>query len=119
MKNLLTIVALLCGSAMFAQSTASVKGNLETIQSNKEVGIFEFKLADATNEEVVKAAAYYKEFFTVTYNPTAQIALVKMVKNTPESRKIIVRFLVSVKNDKVLFNGATLNAMEFYEKALK
>ncbi len=119
MKNLLTVVALFCGSAMFAQSTASVKGNLETIQTNKEVGVFEFKLSDVTNEDVVKVSAYYKDFFTVTYNPKVQIALVKMVKNTPESRKVIVRFLVSVKNDKIIFDGSTMNAMEFYEKALK
>jgi hypothetical protein len=119
MKNVITVLSLICTTAFFAQSTASVKGNSSTIQSNKEVGIFEIKLENVLEADVIKNAAYYKDFFTVSYSPKINIAKITMLKNTSEARRIIVRFMSSLKQEFVMFDGKKLTVAEFYEVALK
>jgi hypothetical protein len=119
MKNIITVLSLVCTTAFFAQSTASVKGNSSSMQSNKEVGIFEIKLENAVEADVIKNASYYKDFFTVTYSPKISIVKITMVKNTPEARRVIVRFLTSLKHDSVMFDGKKISTADFYEVALK
>ncbi len=102
----------------FAQ-TASVSGNEATIAEQVEKGTFEIQMPNTTsNEDITKSAEYYVDYFTVEYNGETKVASIKMVDNTPSSRRVINRLLLSNGVRTIAFNGKEFSINEFYDKYL-
>ncbi|MGB0933426.1 MAG: hypothetical protein ACPGU5_04030 [Lishizhenia sp.] len=122
MKKLLTLVLLFSLSLFsFGQESgeAFVKGNEVSMVAAKKAGVFEFKLpSSSTKEEVEKNKAYYTDYFSVEYKPEIQIAIVKMVNNTPGNRRVITRFLVSNGVRTVTLDNTKYTVAEFFENFL-
>lgn len=120
MKSILFFV-LFISSFSFAQQerTVSIEKSQE-MASFRQDGEFHFKLPEnITAEQVNRAAAYYTKNFAVSFDSKKHDAVLKMVENDAQNRKIIKRFFVSLNIDRFQLNDQVLTLEEFYEKELK
>lgn len=122
MRNLLALTLMLTLSLLTFgqdQGEAFVKGTETSMIAAKKAGVFEFKLpAEATKDEVEKNKAYYTDYFSVDYKSEIQIALIKMVDNTPQARRVITRFLISNGVRTIKLGDTKYTVAEFYDNFL-
>jgi hypothetical protein len=119
MKNIITLFAfVLTLSFSFAQN-ASISGDESTLNSQVEKGEFSIEMPESTNAaEINKSAEYYVDYFTVNYDDNSKIAKISMVDNTPSSRRVINRLLLSNGVRTINFNGKEFSINEFYDAYL-
>jgi capsule polysaccharide export protein KpsE/RkpR len=119
MKNLITLFAfVLTLSFSFAQ-TASISGDESTLKNQVEKGEFSIEMPESTEaEEINKSAEYYVDYFTVNYDDESKIAKISMVDNTPSSRRVINRLLLSNGVRTIKFNSEEFSINEFYDAYL-
>ena len=89
------VLFFLTGSISIAQtantaSCSSTKNVKEGVLSGNIEVILPSQLSP---EDVASFAKYYEPFFFVDFNSKNHIATFQMVTNTPESRRVILRFL--------------------------
>jgi len=114
----LTFVAMF-GLTTFAQS-ASVEGTPETMKENVKQGVFTFEMPTTiSTDEVDRTRKYYVDYFTVDFNEETKAAVIKMIDNSPEGRRVVTRFLLSNKVSTVAFNGSNYKITEFYDSFMK
>jgi hypothetical protein len=127
MKNILFLFILFCWAANFnnficqnlTENTA-IAGTSQELAASKISGSYEFTLSQKTKEEdVTKAASYYPGFFTVSYNSSTHVASIEMVENNENSRRVLLRFLSSIRCQKIQVEGQSLFIHEFYDDYLK
>lgn len=119
MKKVIALfVFVLMIGAGFAQ-TASVEGDASTIAEQVKEGKFVIEMPASTNaEDLNKSAEYYVDYFTVDYNKETHNATINMVDNTPSSRRVINRLLLSNGVRTIAFNGEEYSINEFYDEFL-
>ena len=102
----------------FAQ-TASVAGDESTIAKQVNEGKFVIEMPESTKaDDLNKSAEYYVDYFTVDYNSESHEATINMVDNTPSSRRVINRLLLSNGVRNIAFNGEEYSINEFYDEFL-
>lgn len=112
------LVFVLTFGLAFAQ-TASISGDEATIAKQVEIGSFEIQMPESTSaEDLNKSAEYYVDYFTVKYDDKSKVASIKMVDNTPSSRRVINRLLLSNGVRTIAFNGEEYSINEFYDNYL-
>ena len=119
MKILYTIL-LICaiGTTTYAQDVKLAKAQSATeLLQAKNTGNYSFVFpSDITSSEIINAADYYKSFFTVQFTETTRTVKVIMTENTPENRRVILRFLASSRIQKVQVGETQLLLHEFYDQ---
>jgi len=119
MKILYTIL-LICaiGTTTYAQDVKLAKAqNATELLQAKNTGNYSFVFpSDITSSEIINAADYYKSFFTVQFTETTRTVKVIMTENTPENRRVILRFLASSRIQKVQVGDNQLLLHEFYDQ---
>ena len=114
----LFVVAIL-GLTTYAQ-TASVEGTPSTMKENVKQGVFKFVMPSTTSaDEVKRTSKYYVDYFSVEFDEQSKVAVVKMIDNSPEGRRVVTRFLLSNKVSVVSFNGNEYKITEFYDNFMK
>ncbi len=116
MKKLIVVFigVVLFGMGTFAQ-TAEFKGSADSFQATVAEGLFEVKMPESTEvSEVERTSAYYTNYFTVEYDADTKIAVVQMVDNTPDNRRVINRFLLSNGVKDISFDGSNYSINQFY-----
>jgi hypothetical protein len=119
MKNILMLSMFVLTFGLTFAQTASVSGDEATIAQQVEEGTFEIEMPKTTSaEDINKSAEYYVDYFTVEYNDDTKVANITMVDNTPSSRRVINRLLLSNGVRTIAFNGEEFSINEFYDKYL-
>lgn len=99
MKKLVYTLMFLVGftTLSFAQEAteiAKTEGATE-LANSKVDGDYVFVLSGKTEADITAAAAYYKNYFNVTFNEASQTVKIEMVENNERGRPVIMRFLVA------------------------
>jgi hypothetical protein len=120
MKKFITLlVVAVIGMTTYAQ-TASIDGTSSTMKENVKQGVFKFNMpATTTADEVNRTAKYYVDYFTINYDEQNKIAVINMIDNSPEGRRVVTRFLLSNKVSMVSFDGNEYKITEFYDTFMK
>ena len=125
MKNILFLIIFFCMGANFNNFVCQVEniaiaGTSQELAESKISGSYQFTLSDKTKEEdVTKAASYYPGFFSVSYDSPTHVASIQMVENNENSRRVLLRFLSSIRCQKIQVDGQSLFIHEFYDAYLK
>jgi hypothetical protein len=122
MKHVLFgILFFLTGSISFAQ-TANSATSLSTKNLTEGISIGKIELilpSQLSSEDVASNAKYYEQFFLVEFNAKNHVATFKMVLNTPDSRRVILRFLSANQIQIVVVDGKSYQLQDFYQKFLE
>lgn len=119
MKTIITLFAFVLTLSFGFAQTASISGDESTLNSQVEKGEFSIEMPESTNaDEINKSAEYYVDYFTVNYDDKSKIAKISMVDNTPSSRRVINRLLLSNGVRTINFNGKEFSINEFYDTYL-
>lgn len=122
MKHVLFgILFFLTGSISFGQTanTASCPSS-KNLKSGIASGKIEVTLPNQlTPEDVASFAKYYEPFFFVDFNSKNHVATFQMVTNTPESRRVILRFLSANQIQIVVVDGKSYQLQDFYQNFLE
>ena len=127
MKNILFLFIFFCWGANFNSficqnptENIAIAGTSQELAASKISGSYQFTLPEKTKEEdVTKAASYYPGFFSVSYNSSSHVASIEMVENNENSRRVLLRFLSSIRCQKIQVDGQSLFIHEFYDAYLK
>jgi VCBS repeat-containing protein len=98
MKKLISTLAFVLGvvALSFAQdvkNTAVSQGATE-LANSKMSGTYVYTLPEGTtDEQVTKAASYYTDYFTVSYDASSREATVNITGETSPSSQVMLRFL--------------------------
>jgi len=124
MKKLISTLAFVLGvvALSFAQevkNTAMSQGAAE-LATSKESGTYVYTLPDGTTEEqVTKAASYYPDYFTVSYDASSREATVTIKGEQAQSSQIMIRFLSGCGVRYVDVDGENHQLNLFYAEYLK
>ena len=101
-------------------SIKSQPGKIVYLAKFIENGSYYFTIhAKASKEDVEKSAAYYPSYFSVDYDDASKIAKITMIDNNEKTRMVLLRFLSSVRSQKIQVDGTSMFVHEFYDKYLK
>ena len=121
MKHVLFgILFFLTGSISFTQTANSATSNsAKNLTEGISTGKIELILpSQLSSEDVASYAKYYEQFFSVEFNAKNHVANLKMVSNTPESRRVILRFLAANQIQNVIIEGKSYPLLDFYQSFL-
>lgn len=124
MKKLISTLAFVLGVvalsfAQDAKNTAMTQGAQE-LANSKESGTFVYTLPEGTSEEsVTKAASYYPDYFTVTYDASSREASVEITGEAGPSSQVMLRFLSGCGVRYVNVDGDDHQLNLFYAEYLK
>tara|TARA_B100000508_G_scaffold137355_2_gene131740 strand:+ start:22432 stop:22797 length:366 start_codon:yes stop_codon:yes gene_type:complete len=119
MKKIIAFFAFILFVGFSFAQTASVDGDKASIAKQVEMGKFKIEMPESTSaEDINKSAEYYVDYFTVDFNAESKIATITMVDNTPSSRRVINRLLLSNGVRTIAFNGEEYSINEFYDEFL-
>lgn len=119
MKNIITLFVFVLTIGFGFAQTASISGDQNTIAEQVEKGEFKIEMPESTSaEDVMKSAEYYVDYFTVEFNEESKVATINMVDNTPTSRRVINRLMLSSGVRTIAFNGEEYSINEFYDQFL-
>lgn len=119
MKNIITLFTFVLTIGFGFAQTASISGDEAKIAEQVEKGEFKIEMPESTSaEDVRKSAEYYVDYFTVEFDEDSKVASINMVDNTPSSRRVINRLLLSNGVRTIAFNGEEYSINEFYDEYL-
>jgi len=119
MKNLFLIFVLFFSTQIsFSQDYKTVRVNsMETYNEQKFHDEFSFQFTTPmTKEQVMDAAKYYKDHFSVTFNAKDNTFHVKMVDQDWKHRSIMRRLFAGLYISKVMIDGKTLGVDDFFKE---
>lgn len=119
MKKVFALFVFILVVGVGFSQTASVSGDKSTIADQVAKGEIVIEMpADTDAADLNKSAEYYVDYFTVAYNEEAHKATITMVDNTPSSRRVINRLLLSNGIRTIAFDGQEYSINEFYDEFL-
>lgn len=113
----LGVVALSFGQD--ASNTASTQG-ADALVTSKTSGTYVYTLPSVTtDEQVSKAASYYTDFFTVSFDTDSREATLDIIGERAQSTMIANRFLSACGARFVNVDGKDYKLHEYYEAFVK
>lgn len=120
-KIILSLLICIISLSFYSQSytvVAKAQSSTELITA-KNNGIFKFTYpASVTKDQITSSANYYINYFTVQYNETDHSVVLTMLNNTAENRRVIMRFLMSSRLQKIKVDDNELFIQDFYDQHL-
>lgn len=122
MKNLVVLLlAFLSFSFVFSQDkTANFGNDSKSYSANKSKGIYVFHVdgSQFSQEDIIQAAKYYKDYFLVSAKKSSdQIKVqISLKENSVNSKNIIQRYFVGLGLKFCTLNGNSYSPIEFHEK---
>ena len=119
--SLITFFILISFSMTLSQTeNITIAQSKMELEKSKKNGIYYFTIhPKASKEDVAKSAAYYPSYFSVDYDDASKIAKITMIENNEKTRLVLLRFLSSVRSQKIQVDGTSMLIHEFYDKYLK
>jgi hypothetical protein len=122
MKSFLfSILFLVITSTYFSQGI-SIVGKAQTVTElvqSKNNGIYTFYFPETiTKDKIETAANYYPTYFSYSINEEENSIKITLLENSANNRRIIMRFLMSARLQKIKVGDSELLIQEFYDNHL-
>lgn len=122
MKSLLFFVIFISISATSFSQEFSVVGKSQSVSEliqSKNNGNYTFYFpASITKEKIEAAANYYPTYFSYLINEEENSIKISLIENNSANRKIIMRFLMSARLQKIKVGETELFIQDFYQNYL-
>lgn len=122
MKSFLfSVLFLVITSTCFSQGI-SIVGKAQTVTElvqSKNNGIYTFYFPETiTKDKIETAANYYPTYFSYSINEEENSIKITLLENSANNRRIIMRFLMSARLQKIKVGDSELLIQEFYDNHL-
>lgn len=122
MKSILFSILFLSFTAVHFGQQTSIVGKSQTaaelIQS-KNSGVYTFYFPETISKDKIETAAnYYPSYFSYSINQEENSIKITLLENNSNNRKIIMRFLMSARLQKIKVDENELLIQDFYENHL-
>ena len=122
MKSILfSVLFLVITSTCFSQGI-SIVGKAQTVTElvqSKNNGIYTFYFPETiTKDKIETAANYYPTYFSYSINEEENSIKITLLENSANNRRIIMRFLMSARLQKIKVGDSELLIQEFYDNHL-
>jgi hypothetical protein len=108
-------------SSFFSQETFIVgrSQSVSELVQSKSSGVYTFYFpASISKEKIETAANYYPTYFTYSINEVENSIKITLLENTLNNRRIIMRFLMSSRLQKINVEDTELLVQDFFESYL-
>jgi len=105
----------------YGQTDAKLKSaNTNELRSAKSSGEFLFTMpSGVSKKEIDESAEYYTMYFMVEYIEKSHQVKIRMKTNDEKSRRVILRFFVSLNIRQIELEGETMELEMYYQNWLK
>jgi hypothetical protein len=108
-------------STYFSQGI-SIVGKAQTVTElvqSKNNGIYTFYFPETiTKDKIETAANYYPTYFSYSINEEENSIKITLLENSANNRRIIMRFLMSARLQKIKVGDSELLIQDFYDNHL-
>jgi hypothetical protein len=122
MKSFLFSVLFLVITSTYFSQGISIVGKAQTVTElvqSKNNGIYTFYFPETiTKDKIETAANYYPTYFSYSINEEENSIKITLLKNSANNRRIIMRFLMSARLQKIKVGDSELLIQEFYDNQL-
>jgi hypothetical protein len=122
MKSFLFSVLFLVITSTYFSQGISIVGKAQTVTElvqSKNNGIYTFYFPETiTKDKIETAANYYPTFFSYSINEEENSIKITLLENSANNRRIIMRFLMSARLQKIKVGDSELLIQEFYDNHL-
>ena len=122
MKSFLFSVLFLVITSTYFSQGISIVGKAQTVTElvqSKNNGIYTFYFPETiTKDKIETAANYYPTYFSYSINEEENSIKITLLENSPNNRRIIMRFLMSARLQKIKVGDSELLIQEFYDNHL-
>jgi hypothetical protein len=101
-------------------ANTAIYGTKESLIKGVQSGLIELTLPEnISKSDVEKYGSYYKNSFSISFDEKSHLATIKMVENTSNNRRVILRFLSANQIQNVVVEDKSFLVNDFYENFLK
>jgi|688.fasta_scaffold1314191_1 capsule polysaccharide export protein KpsE/RkpR len=101
-------------------ANTAICGTKESLIKGVQSGLIELTLPEnISKSDVEKYGSYYKNSFSISFDEKSHLATIKMVENTSNNRRVILRFLSANQIQNVVVEDKSFLVNDFYENFLK
>jgi hypothetical protein len=101
-------------------ANTAICGTKESLIKGVQSGLIELTLPENISKlDVEKYGSYYKNSFIISFDEKSHLATIKMVENTSNNRRVILRFLSANQIQNVVVEDKSFLVNDFYENFLK
>ena len=101
-------------------ANTAICGTKESLIKVVQSGLIELTLPEnISKSDVEKYGSYYKNSFSISFDEKSHLATIKMVENTSNNRRVILRFLSANQIQNVVVEDKSFLVNDFYENFLK
>jgi hypothetical protein len=122
MKSFLFSVLFLVITSTYFSQGISIVGKAQTVTElvqSKNNGIYTFYFPETiTKDKIETAANYYPTYFSYSINEEENSIKITLLENSANNRRIIMRFLMSARLQKIKVGDSELLIQEFYDNHL-
>ena len=122
MKSFLFSVLFLVITSTYFSQGISIVGKAQTVTElvqSKNSGIYTFYFPETiTKDKIETAANYYPTYFSYSINEEENSIKITLLENSANNRRIIMRFLMSARLQKIKVGDSELLIQEFYDNHL-
>ena len=122
MKSFLFSVLFLVVTSTYFSQGISIVGKAQTVTElvqSKNNGIYTFYFPETiTKDKIETAANYYPTYFSYSINEEENSIKITLLENSANNRRIIMRFLMSARLQKIKVGDLELLIQEFYDNHL-
>jgi hypothetical protein len=122
MKSILFSVLFLVITSTYFSQGISIVGKAQTVTElvqSKNSGIYTFYFPETiTKDKIETAANYYPTYFSYSINEEENSIKITLLENSANNRRIIMRFLMSARLQKIKVGDSELLIQEFYDNHL-
>jgi hypothetical protein len=122
MKSILFSVLFLVITSTYFSQGISIVGKAQTVTElvqSKNNGIYTFYFPETiTKDKIETAANYYPTYFSYSINEEENSIKITLLENSANNRRIIMRFLMSARLQKIKVGDSELLIQEFYDNHL-
>jgi hypothetical protein len=122
MKSLLFFFLFVGAASSFFSQETFIVGRSQSVSElvqSKSSGVYTFYFpASITKEKIETAANYYPTYFAYSINEVENSIKITLLENTLNNRRIIMRFLMSSRLQKINVEDTELLVQDFFESYL-
>lgn len=119
MKSLLFFFFLIGATSSFFSQENYIIGRSQSVTElvqSKSNGVYTFYFpSEITKEKMETAAIYYPTYFTYSINEVENSIKITLLENTLNNRRIIMRFLMSSRLQKINVENTELLVQDFFD----
>jgi hypothetical protein len=122
MKSIIFSILFLGFTTSYFSQETSIVGKSQTVAElvqSKNSGVYTFYFPETISKDKIETAAnYYPTYFSYSINEEENSIKITLLENNSNNRRIIMRFLMSARLQKIKVGENELLIQDFYENHL-